>query len=763
MAFVHPGLFIAAVACVAIPILIHLLLRRRRKPVAWGAMRFLLEAYQKQRSKLKLQQIILLVTRCLVILLIGSAIAGPILERAGVLGGGSGRDIFLLIDNSVASTLREGGPSGELAIEAHKRAAIEIVNALGPGDRAGIITTGGPAQGLVVPASSDLSAVRDVIEAIAPTDSASDLTGALTALRTMNEQDEQNTNDQRTLAVIVSQFRKGSADIADALPPSAIELYATRPAASGASNVQIINVEPIRSVVLTGTGGLSRGEQVSVTLRRSGPAIDESQLTALSVRFVGLAGDRTGRESRVQVRWDPGETEQTVSAPFDAIVTSDNAGGASGGAIIASIDRDAIEPDNTYRLPLAVLESLRVGIVARQRFERGLRADDFGPPEWLKLALSPTESTPIDTIDIEPTSIDTPTLASIDALLLPSPDVVPEGRWQTIRRFADEGGLVIVFPASDVQGVQLWSDAFTSAMGLPWRIGREPVDFDDEPSRIAPGNSTNPLIGPIAAELDDLLSPVTIFRALPPTGITREADVVLRLDDGTPWFIASATGDEQDTDSDDEKSPAQSSRGLVVYIASAMDLAWTDLPARPLMVPLFQELVRQGFGTSSGTRVARAGTPVLAPARSSRVRALESADIAAKDSATDTTVSPAGFVAEPLRTASLYEAHDAAGRSRGLFAVNADTDGARTDPQTEDAIGNWLSSAMSDQDSSVKWIDAQSPADAISEAAQGSTIGWPLLLAGLVLALLETVMARYFSHAFRERAAPSSRPEALAA
>jgi len=760
MAFVHPGLFIAAAACVAIPILIHLLLRRRRKPVAWGAMRFLLEAYQKQRSKLKLQQLILLVTRCLVILFIGSAIAGPLLERAGILGGGDGRDVYLLLDNSVASTLREGGPSGEPTLDAHKRAAIEIINALGPGDRAGLITLGGPSKSIVVPASSDLSAVREVIEGIVPTDSAADMSGALATLTAIGEDDEQRTNDQRTLAVAVSQFRKGSADITDALPSGEIELYATRPITSGASNVQILSVEPIRSVVLTGTGGLSRGEQVRVTLRRIGPSRDEAQATALSVRFVGINGERTGRESRVDVRWDPGEIDQTVFAPFDASVTGDDgAAGISGGAIIATIDRDAVEPDNTFRLPLAVLESLRVGIVTRQRFERGLRADDFGPPEWLKLALRPTASTPIDVIDIEPTSIDTPTLASVDALLLPAPDVVPEGRWQSIRRFADEGGLVIVFPSNNTEGVQLWSDAFTSAMGLPWSVEREPIDLADAPSSISPGDTTNALIGPIAPELDDLLSPVRIFRTLPPTGIRREADVVLRLEDGTPWFIASATGDEeQQGTNDDSASVAAPSRGLVVYIASSMDLTWTDLPARPLMVPLFQELVRQGFGTSSGTSVTMAGYPVLAPSRASRVSALEPIE-----TASDAPVMPTGFVAAPLRSASLYEARDATGRSRGLIAINADTAGARTETQTEDAVGAWLNSAMFDQDAVVKWIDADAPADAIREVAQGSTVGWPLLIVGLTLALLETIMARYFSHAFRERTNASARTEALAA
>ena len=56
MTFLHAGLAAAAVGAVAIPILIHLLMRRRRRPVMWGAMRFLLEAYRRQRRRLMVER-----------------------------------------------------------------------------------------------------------------------------------------------------------------------------------------------------------------------------------------------------------------------------------------------------------------------------------------------------------------------------------------------------------------------------------------------------------------------------------------------------------------------------------------------------------------------------------------------------------------------------------------------------------------------------------------------------------------------------------
>ena len=56
MTFLHLQLAIVGFACIAIPIIIHLLMRRRRKPIMWGAMRFLMEAYRKQRRRLCVRQ-----------------------------------------------------------------------------------------------------------------------------------------------------------------------------------------------------------------------------------------------------------------------------------------------------------------------------------------------------------------------------------------------------------------------------------------------------------------------------------------------------------------------------------------------------------------------------------------------------------------------------------------------------------------------------------------------------------------------------------
>ena len=76
--FVTWGFALAGAAAMAIPIIIHILNRRRFKTVTWAAMEFLLRAMRKNRRRLRFEQWVLLATRCALVLLIGLALARPL-------------------------------------------------------------------------------------------------------------------------------------------------------------------------------------------------------------------------------------------------------------------------------------------------------------------------------------------------------------------------------------------------------------------------------------------------------------------------------------------------------------------------------------------------------------------------------------------------------------------------------------------------------------------------------------------------------------
>ena len=55
------------------------------------------------------------------------------------------------------------------------------------------------------------------------------------------------------------------------------------------------------------------------------------------------------------------------------------------------------------------------------------------------------------------------------------------------------------------------------------------------------------------------------------------------------------------------------SRGLVAYLAVAPELSWTSLPSKPLMVPLFHELIRQGLSVIIGSQKIAVGDQPAVP------------------------------------------------------------------------------------------------------------------------------------------------------
>ncbi|MGB6045297.1 MAG: BatA domain-containing protein [Pirellulales bacterium] len=76
MTFINP-MILAGLAGISIPIIIHLLNRRKAKVVEWGAMRFLSGSLVSRRRRVQIEEMILLALRCLLMALIALAVARP--------------------------------------------------------------------------------------------------------------------------------------------------------------------------------------------------------------------------------------------------------------------------------------------------------------------------------------------------------------------------------------------------------------------------------------------------------------------------------------------------------------------------------------------------------------------------------------------------------------------------------------------------------------------------------------------------------------
>jgi hypothetical protein len=117
---VNPLLFLGGALLVAVPILIHLLNRRRFRIVDWAAMEFLLEADKKNRRRVQLENLLLLLLRCLAVLLLALLLARPF-DSSGLsarLLGAQRFERILLVDDSLSMKARIGNRSAmEIAVE----------------------------------------------------------------------------------------------------------------------------------------------------------------------------------------------------------------------------------------------------------------------------------------------------------------------------------------------------------------------------------------------------------------------------------------------------------------------------------------------------------------------------------------------------------------------------------------------------------------------------------------------------------------------
>lgn len=155
MNLLHPLLAWGLLA-VAVPIIIHLLLRQRPKPRPWAAMRWLTAAHREASRKWKLTNWLLLLLRCLVVALLALAVARPALP-----GLGGGAHLVVVIDRSASMGAR-GDEAGPLAAAQAALASAELSYA-----RWSLVAVGAPgragAEGTELVASGERSAVIEAL------------------------------------------------------------------------------------------------------------------------------------------------------------------------------------------------------------------------------------------------------------------------------------------------------------------------------------------------------------------------------------------------------------------------------------------------------------------------------------------------------------------------------------------------------------------------------------------------------------------------
>src|SRR5690606_29418948 len=109
IAFLNPWV-LAGLLAAGIPILLHLVARRRPPTVVFPAVRYLRSTTQEHQKRLKLQNWVLLLLRTLLIIALVLAAAGPTVQRTGVPGHAPSALVVILDNSASSAAVTDGTP-----------------------------------------------------------------------------------------------------------------------------------------------------------------------------------------------------------------------------------------------------------------------------------------------------------------------------------------------------------------------------------------------------------------------------------------------------------------------------------------------------------------------------------------------------------------------------------------------------------------------------------------------------------------------------
>jgi hypothetical protein len=128
----------------AIPIIIHLLNRRRFRRVEWAPMRYLKLTIQRNRRRIQIEQLILLLVRIALPVLLFLFLARPLVNPTGLerwLGGGGRTSHVIVVDDSLSMGYAAGGAP---ALHRARDVAAALLNGIRPADRCTLVAASAP-------------------------------------------------------------------------------------------------------------------------------------------------------------------------------------------------------------------------------------------------------------------------------------------------------------------------------------------------------------------------------------------------------------------------------------------------------------------------------------------------------------------------------------------------------------------------------------------------------------------------------------------
>jgi len=565
--FTHPALLYLASAAV-IPVIIHLLRRRRLQVVRFPAVRYLRASTRKRLVRINLKRLLLLALRMLLIALMAVVLARPLMGKgaraasgaptAGTEPGEPVSAVFIL-DDSLSMNYRRGEAC---RFDEARNAALDILGRLPPGAEVAITTTSRP----VFRFTRDGAELRAALARLQPTLRANT---CLAALRRAAGALASRPSPAKVIYLLTDMTRSAWTG----LPGTGAS------AASGAA-LDLGKAVALEIIAL----GEPDAANVAVTaLSHEGEPILQGAMLKLRTRLLAVGSDAErlvefefdGRPVvRRRVRVAAGGTQEVrFEVPVEAA-------GHHWGRV-SLLEPDALPQDDSRCFTLSAPAALSVLCVD----------ETLGPGEsrlasrsyFFAAALNPWNGSQRGGFRVEsvrPEGLEKVELSRFDLVALVDTPGLREAAWQRLADFVAGGGALLV---SVGEGTDPRDYLVPVAQQLRPAIPAEVVSAPPSEHgalRIRAVAIRHPLVRALSEAGADLSRARFLYcRRL---RLAETAEEVFSFGPGLPALVLGYAG------------------GRVAVFAGGLSTEWTDLPRRPEYVPFCHELAYYLTGLTGG-------------------------------------------------------------------------------------------------------------------------------------------------------------------
>lgn len=523
--------YLWALAAVAVPVAVHLLMRDRIQRVDFPTLRFFAKGAKAVLRRRRVDEALLLALRILLVALVVLAFARPGWGRPADEAGTAERARVLVLDGSASMAPYRDW----LAATAKRR-----LGELNPGrDVIAVVGIGDSVRALAEP-STDYAKAQAALDAFAPGNAGTDL---VSALRKADELLATVKAHDKSIVLLSDLQRCGWASFrGDWKLAAGVALAIDQPEAKAAGGVVISDADAPGNIALDGVP-----RAVSLRLTNQGA-------TAAAGVKVALLID--GAEADTRSIDLPAKGAGTVRFRR----TFDKPGEHTCEVVVGSGDSA-----DHHRFVVRVMARVPVALIT----DRPLRSGN-DPAFFAKLALAPDEQSPFVVQEL-PTSGDPAKLAAVRVAIVADAGEPPAAMRQALAGVLQRGGGLLFMP-----GVRSDPEAFRRAFAelAPCRPLRILSENPEMPQAVASIDFAHPAFELFSRpHWGDLAAPR--FTRYWEVGDVQGAAVPLRLANGRPLLVERTIG-----------------AGISMLLASAPDPAWNDLPFQAVFLPVLHQSVR---------------------------------------------------------------------------------------------------------------------------------------------------------------------------